>query len=279
MHVVHRMTLFVILTFFISGCSGAGGPDQFVASESAPGARPGSQASRPDSAATPDAATATKSPRHIIREGELGFETGDQAQTRTEILRSVEAHHGYLSENSEHRSDSRIEQVMVIRVPPDQFDGLLEDISRGVVDFDVRRVQAIDVTEAYVDVEARLKTRKETETRYQELLKQAGSVEDVLKIEEQIDRLRVEIESTEGRLRLLQDRESWSTLRVQFYQTTGSAPMFVVRFLKSLSAGWTGVVETVIVIAALWPLLVIGLLIAVLVRFRNRRESTKKVRA
>jgi|GEM_PF-1314250 len=274
MLVVHRIALILILILFvcISGCSGAGGPDQFVASESDAGTQPESKAAVPDS-------PTTKSSRHIIREGELRFETGNQIQTRTAILRSVETRHGYLSEDSEHRSDRVVEQVMVIKVPPDKFDGLLDDISRGVVNFDVRRVQAIDVTEAYVDVEARLKTRKETEARYQELLKQAGGVEDVLKIEEQIDKLRVEIESTEGRLRLLQDRESWSTLRVSFYETTGRAPVFVVRFLKNLSVGWMGVVETVIVIAAIWPLLVTGLLIAFAIRFRSKRVSTEKVKA
>ena len=69
-----------------------------------------------------------------------------------------------------------------------------------------------------MDVEAQIEDKKGNRIAYRELLKQAKSVEEILKIEEQIDKLRAEIESTEGRLRLLKDRESYSTLPVSFYE-------------------------------------------------------------
>lgn len=238
-------------------------------------------ASIDDTGVAEEAAPQIKMPQHIIREGELRFETADRVKTRQEILAFVETHKGYLSDDSEHRSshqlDQHVEQLMVIRVPPANFTGLLEDVSRGVQRFDVRNIQAIDVTEQFVDTEARLRARKETENRYRELLKQANTVEDVLKIEQQIDKLRTEIESTEGHLRLLQDRESFSTLRITFYEPRAATTDFSHRFFGNLAAGWRGLVEIVLALAAIWPLLLIGSLITFLLRKRIIRESLQAV--
>ena len=116
------------------------------------------------------------------------------------------------------RNQNTLENSITIRIPSEEFDGLLADVSAGVTHFDKREIRALDVTAEFVDVEARLKTKKETELRYRELLTQAKTVEEILKIEEQVDKLRAELESTEGRLRLMKDRESYSTLGVSFYE-------------------------------------------------------------
>ena len=143
--------------------------------------------------------------------------------------------------------------------------------------FDRREIQAIDVSEEYVDIEARVKTKKETETRYRDLLKQANNVEEVLKIEEQIDKLRAEIESTEGRLRLLQDRESYSTLRVSFYETLARSAGFWSRVGKRFSIGWMFVIEAVITLVAMWPLMVMGFAILVVMIWYSRKSGARKV--
>ena len=274
-----KTCMLAMASTFISGCAGQATPESRHSSEMptlAPLQNEGF-ASIDDSKAAEETAPPIKTPQHIIREGELRFETADRAKTRQEILSFVETHKGYLSDDSEQRSshqlDQHVEQLMVIRVPPANFVGLLEDVSRGVQRFDVRNIQAIDVTEQFVDTEARLRARKETENRYRELLKQANTVEDVLKIEQQIDKLRTEIESTEGHLRLLQDRESFSTLRITFYEPRAATTDFSHRFSGNLAAGWRGLVEVALALAAIWPLLLIGGLITFLLRKRIIRES------
>ena len=218
-----------------------------------------------------------KSARHVIREGELRFETVDRNATRTAIQEFVDLHHGYLADDREQRDSGTLEQIMVIRVPSDQFDGLLSDVSQGVPRFDRREIQAIDVTEEFVDIEARVKTKKETETRYRDLLKQANTVEEILKIEEQIDKLRAEIESTEGRLRLLQDRESYSTLRVSFYETLARSSDFFGRVKKSFSIGWMFVIEATITLVAMWPLMVIAVAFLLVILWSSRKSVARKV--
>ncbi len=256
----------------IVGCGGAGGPGEFAVTSAA-----NSIVAAKSPVADEIPGAETKSARHVIREGELRFETDDRTATRTAILSFVNEHQGYLADDRELRNSDVLEQTMTIRVPSAEFDGLLEDVSKGVSQFDKRAIQAIDVTEEYVDIEARLKTKKETESRYRELLKQANSVEEILKIEEQIDKLRAEIESTEGRLRLMKDRESYSTLRVSFYETFARSAGFWIRVGNNFSLGWTVVVEGTIAIVTLWPLVLMTLLGSLTVYCYNRKTTVRKV--
>ncbi|MBC7968471.1 MAG: DUF4349 domain-containing protein [Fuerstia sp.] len=261
----------LIVPAVMGGCSSPEGLGEFAAT-SAVNSMVAAKSQPTDEVPSAEA----KSARHVIREGELRFETDDKTATRTAILGFVNVHQGYLADDREQRNSEVLEQTMTIRVPSAEFDGLLEDVSKGVSRFDKREIQAIDVTEQYVDIEARLKTKKETESRYRELLKQANSVEEILKIEEQIDKLRAEIESTEGRLRLMKDRENYSTLRVSFYETFARSAGFWTRVRSNFSLGWTVVVEATIAIVTLWPLLLLTMLGSLMVYWYNRKTSVRK---
>ncbi len=261
-----------LMSAAIVGCSGAEGPGEFALTSAV-----NSMVAAKSQATDEAPGAATKSARHVIREGELRFETDDRNATRAAILGFVHEHQGYLADDREQRNSDVLEQTMTIRVPSAEFDGLLEDVSKGVFRFDRREIQAIDVTAEYVDIEARLKTKKETESRYRELLKQANSVEEILKIEEQIDKLRAEIESTEGRLRLMKDRESYSTLRVSFYESFARSAGFWTRVGNNFSLGWTVVVEGTIAIVTLWPLLLLTMLVSLTVYWYNRKTTVRKV--
>ena len=182
-----------------------------------------------------------------------------------------------MADDREERNSDSIEQTMTIRVPSEEFDGLLADVSAGVTDFDKREIRALDVTAEFVDMEARLKTKKETETRYRELLTQAKSVEEILQIEEQVDKLRAEIESTEGRLRLLLDRESFSTLAVSFYESSIRMTGFWNRVLGNFLLGWQTVVEFTIAVVVLWPLIFLTSFGLLVVWWFNWKPLTKKV--
>src|SRR5690606_18336536 len=84
---------------------------------------------------------------------------------------------------------------------------------------DYIKVNAQDVTEEYYDLETRLKTKKEVEARYIEILKsKAKTVEEILIAEDKIRYLREEIEAVEGRLRLLKNKVGLSTIQIEIYQ-------------------------------------------------------------
>jgi len=127
------------------------------------------------------------------------------------------------------------------------------------------------VTEQFIDVEARLKTKKELEIRYKEILKQAKTVQDIVSIESQIASVRSEIESMEGRLNYLKNQVAFSTLNVTYYETIGTDFGFASKFIESLKGGWDNLLAFIIFMINLWPF-VLGLSIVVVWIWRKRMK-------
>ncbi|MCC8174512.1 MAG: DUF4349 domain-containing protein, partial [Odoribacter sp.] len=130
----------------------------------------------------------------------------------------IKTYKGYISNETTHKYYDRNEYNITIRVTAQNFDTLVNWISNRVGKLDSKNIRVMDVTETFIDLETRIKTKKELEERYKELLKQAKTVKEVLEIEQQIGYLRAEIESFEGRFKYLSDRISYSTLTLVFYE-------------------------------------------------------------
>ncbi|MDR2918414.1 MAG: DUF4349 domain-containing protein [Tannerella sp.] len=217
--------------------------------------------------------------RKIIKEGNIRFETSNATKTRESILKSVNENNGYLANDNSTSYGSSTDYYITIRVPADRFDILLEQISSTAKKIDSKDIKALDVTEEFIDVQARINTKKELENRYKEILKQAHKVEDILKIENEIGMLRSDIESLEGRLRYLKDKVSYSTLTVNFYEknvTTSSHSFgFGEKFIGAIYSGWEGMLWFVIGLTSLWPFIII-IIIAVFLIKRVRKNRKKK---
>ncbi len=213
--------------------------------------------------------------RMIIRNGELVWKTADRAATASRIRAAAQRAGGYLSGEHETRSEHRIDNYLTVRVPADRFESLLADVSDGIDHFDTRRISAKDVTDQFVDLDARLRVKKDTETRYRELLSEARNVDEVLKVEGELNKLRGDIEAMEGKWNLLKNQAAMSTLTIRYYEITSVSNHFIDRFTDSLRLGWLGVVEFVIAIAVMWPILVIGLCVALVVRRMMSRATSQ----
>ncbi|EYF04932.1 DUF4349 domain-containing protein [Chondromyces apiculatus] len=112
---------------------------------------------------------------------------------------------GFLSK----RDDASI----ILRIPVARFEEALAQVGKlGEI---VRRdVSVEDVTEAFVDMEIRLKNLRAIRTRLERLLEKAASVAEAVAIERELARVSGEIESIEGKMKLLQERAAFSTLTV-----------------------------------------------------------------
>jgi hypothetical protein len=113
---------------------------------------------------------------------------------------------GYLS--------SREDNAVTIRVPRDRFDEALKSVE-ALGDVLHRDVRAQDVTDEYVDIEARLKNAYAMRDRLKELLSRAA-VKEAIDIEAQLGRVTEEIERLEGKLKVLRDRIAFSTITATF---------------------------------------------------------------
>ena len=131
---------------------------------------------------------------------------------------------------------------MVIRVSSDRFDQLVVDLTSVAARVEHKNIEALDVTEEYLDIQTRLKNKREVESRYRAILKQAKTIEEILKVEEHIRAVREEIESKEGRLKYLNDRIAYSTVNLSIYKYHNEIyrPSFFSRLADGFRGGWNG---------------------------------------
>ncbi|MCR9246227.1 MAG: DUF4349 domain-containing protein [bacterium] len=153
--------------------------------------------------------------RLLIHSGTVAVEVPQPEVAIADLLRRVEDWGGYLQ--------SRAGTTVTLRVPAQHFDVAFESLrDLGRVLSQARR--ANDVTEEYRDLEIRLGNARKSRERLLAILEEAEKVEDILKIEEQLRRLTDEIETMEGRRRLLADQVALSTLTAEFRAVSEPPP-------------------------------------------------------
>lgn len=213
--------------------------------------------------------------RKLTKDGMLRFETPDAQKTRAGILKAITEAKGYVASDSKDENEGRQTSTITLRVPADQFDALVDRITADAGKIDYKNIEVSDVTQEYIDLDARLKTKKDLEARYQELLKRANSVDEVLKVEAQIGSLRAEIESAEGQMRYLKNQVALSTLTVTFYEKTVAAG-FGYKFQRALRQGWDNLLWVLIGLTNLWAILLfVAIVWIVIVRMRRKRKRKK----
>ncbi len=213
----------------------------------------------------------------IIKTGNMGIVVDDYAKGLATIGELVKAANGYISYESEQRNKHRITNNLTIRVPSAGFDGLMQGVGELAAELKYKHVNLQDVTEEYTDVAARLKTKREVEQRYLEILKTARTVKDILEVEEKLGYIRMEIESSEARLKYLDNRVAYSTLTVEVTQELNpAAPLqagFFTQIKKALTSGWNGLLATILTTIRLWPFILIGLAVVLGVRVLVKRRK------
>jgi hypothetical protein len=113
---------------------------------------------------------------------------------------------------------------ITVGVPVDRFETAMRrfrDIAVQVVD---ERASGQDVTDEYVDLQSRLRNLEATRDRIRGFLDQAESVEESLRINEELKAVEAEIEQVQGRMNYLYDRAAYSTVTLQLQPDLPAAP-------------------------------------------------------
>ena len=101
-----------------------------------------------------------------------------------------------------------------ILIPKESFTELSEAIKNVGTKVTTENISSIDVTEEFVDIEARLNVMKQTENRFLTLLSETSTVDEIMSVERELMRLRGEIDSLEGRMKYLTKTTDNSVLYV-----------------------------------------------------------------
>ncbi|HEV2990077.1 MAG TPA: DUF4349 domain-containing protein [Candidatus Angelobacter sp.] len=152
----------------------------------------------------------------IVRTAELALVTADFDQARKSMEDTLKHHHGYFGNlNTGGAADAGRSLDAVLRVPADQLDLALAELKKlGRVESESQKGD--EVTQQYVDLQARLTNARNTEQRLTDLLRQrTGRLSDVLEVEEQIDAVRERIEQMDAEKKNLANQVAFATLSLK----------------------------------------------------------------
>jgi hypothetical protein len=194
----------------------------------------------------------------LIRTGSLDIAFEDVAKARVEIENICKLHRGYISSETQNNSDHSLQYNQVIRIPSGNFDSLIHKIETLNGTVVSKSIQTDDVTEEFIDKEARIKTKKELELRYYDILKKATKVTDMLSIEAQLNDVRSDIESMQGRVNFLKTQVAFSTLTLSLHQPIVTQTGFTSKIISSVKTGWDVLLAIVIGIVSIWPIAIVG---------------------
>ena len=221
--------------------------------------------------------------KKIIKDGRLGMDVRNLSASKTNIDTIVRNLGGYYDNESLSNNDYATAYDLKIRIPSDKFEILIEKIESGEGEVSYKEIDARDVTEEFIDLETRLGNKQKYLTRYQELLRNAKNIKEILDIEEKIRVLEEEIESTTGRLKYLNDQVNYSSLELNISQkkafkyTPPFRQNFFEKLKQSLSRGWYGFVDLFFFLLSNWAVLILlAVLIWLWIKYRKRRKSRKQ---
>lgn len=213
----------------------------------------------------------------IIKNANLRFETDDLLETAQTIGRAIKKYHAQTQSDSEGKTDYELTRNMVVRIPAQNFETFMADISKGVKYFDTKEISSEDVTEQYFDTEARIKAKKVLEQRYLELIGKAKKVSEVLEIEKELSAIREEIEAKEGQLRFMKSRIALSTINIEFYKTLAEQPDATVSYgskmWNALKSGFNGISSFFIGLLYIWPFILIFVIAFFIVRKKLKKKK------
>jgi len=227
--------------------------------------------------------------RKIIRNANLTLEVEDPKKALQRVASVAESRGGFVV-TSESRQEAGVgggkaQEIitMDLRVPFAQFDAAMNDIHAAASRVISEKITGQDVTEEYIDLDARLRTQKALESQLLNIMKSANQVADAMSVEREIANVRTEIEKIEGRKRFLENQTSLSTISVTIQppsplvSTTGFFHSIASAFGEGVDLAAAITLVLIRVVLALLPLAIFfGVPAYLLWRYATRRARRQQ---
>jgi len=228
---IKQVTLLLVAIVVIVGCAGGGSAQRLSTvgnAVSAPdelgggGGDPAASAApaAPDGGAVPpDQVGNLVDDAKIVRTGSMELEVADVPAALLAARDGIRRMGGYIGASQTENVDDHPVATITYRVPVDRWEEAL-DLLRGISGTSTKvlneRTQAVEVTGAIVDLEARIRNLRASEVALQEISSKAARVTDVLEVQAQFTAVRGQIEQLTAQLTQLDDQASYATLDVTF---------------------------------------------------------------
>jgi hypothetical protein len=210
--------------------------------------------------------------RKIIRNADLAIETDSPEAALRKITSIAEGHGGFVVtselKNSDVTGQPKPAQTVTVvaRVPSSEFDQTVEQILATGNRVVQQKITGQDVSEEYLDLEARIRTKRALEAQFLEIMKQARKVSDALEVQSQLADVRTEIERFEGRRRFLENQSALSTITATLQMPTPLVAATTTGFGHSIKQAFGDAVDVaasiiLFIIQAVIVLIPVGVLI------------------
>jgi len=220
----------------------------------------------------------------IIKTGEVRYQVKNVEEFTDQVKKTIKSIGGYISNLQFQNNRYSLENKFTVKIPQKYFDLVLDSINNSVEFIDYENISTRDVTEEYMDLEARLKTKLEVKTRYETILrKQAKTVKEILETEEKLGDIQEEIEAAQGKLKYLKNRVTYSTITIELYEKVeykeepiSYEKSFWSKSKEGFSNGWTLISILAIGIINIWPLILFGSLLFFFLRRKFKKKTANK---
>ena len=224
--------------------------------------------------------------RKLIKEISLSVETKDYDNYIAGIRDTVASSGGYIESSNESNYSELRGFTATIRIPVGKTDSFTKFASNNVTVIE-KSESVDDVTEKYVDIEARIKVYKAEEESLIEIMKQADNITDLLSVKEQLAEVRAQIESYTAQLKSLENKTAYSTITLNVDEVEREVESEgywskvwnniiegfknVGKFITSLFSFVLSTIPYFILIA------IIGIIVLCIIRFfKKKKKSDKK---
>lgn len=165
--------------------------------------------------------------RLVIRTADLELTVPDTEEALDRIQALVEELGGYVVSLDTYQYQEGVQAVVTFRVPAESFDVALDRVKEIATTVRRESISGQDVTEEYVDLEARLRHLQAKEAQLLEFLDQAEDTEAVMQVYAELSRTQQEIEVVRGRMQYLENRAALATITVNLTPDELAQPLEV----------------------------------------------------
>ena len=152
--------------------------------------------------------------RMVISESYLSLLVKDVRASLNQIIQTVESMGGYMVTSYLNNPQDAPTATLTVRVPSDQLQSALEQFRGLAVKVVSENLSGQDVTDEYVDNQARLETLEKTKAKFEEIFDKATRIEDILNVQQQIINLQSQIDAVIGQQNYLEKNAQMARLTI-----------------------------------------------------------------
>lgn len=202
----------------------------------------------------------------IIRSARLSGIVSSIYESRASLDSILLLHSGHIASEDQQMNSNGERTSLVIKVDNASFYESVSSIEGILEKRKFKKISSENVSMEYIDAESRLDTKRKVLSRYQDFLTVAKNIEEILDVEEHVRKIQEEIESTEVKLRYLDEQISWSTIHLTLEQSSESmaaaqGSWFITELGQAIKAGWSGFIKVGIGLVYVWPWLLMAFMI------------------